>query len=237
LPHKHIAMKSRKIITILFITVFFFGKGFSQTLNNPNFALKSHETLEIRKIVTNDKGTTFWMSVENRIQGGTFCADKKIYFSYPDGSRSQLLSSNGIPVCPDSYKFKSPGERLDFLLVFPALKPGTEWIDLVEDCSDNCFSFYGLVIDNALNSKIDDAFALAEKNEPAGAMAAFIKIAEEPGKMNSGITPLLYINIIKLSRETGSSVRAAEWYNRLKASGAPWAERYIKFLNSQGIVY
>ncbi len=55
--------------------------------------------------------------------------------------------------------------------------------------------------------------------------------------MNSGITPLLYINIIKLAKETGSSVKAAEWYNRLKASGAPWAERYIKFLNSQGIVY
>jgi hypothetical protein len=130
-----------------------------------------------------------------------------------------------------------PGERLDFLLVFPALKPGTEWVDLVENCSDNCFSFYGLVIDNALNSKIDDAFTLAEKNEPAGAMVAFIKIAEESGKVNSGIAPLLYFNIIKLARETGNSVKAAEWYNRLKTSGAPWADRYIKFLNSQGIVY
>jgi hypothetical protein len=230
-------MKSSKTLTILFFTLFFFGKVFSQTLNNPNYALKSHETLEIKKVVTNEKSTTFWMSIENRIQGGTFCADKKIYVAYPDGSRSQILSSSGIPVCPDSYKFKMPGERLDFLLVFPALKPGTEWVDLVENCSDNCFSFYGLVIDNALNSKIDDAFTLAEKNEPAGAMVAFIKIAEESGKVNSGIAPLLYFNIIKLARETGNSVKAAEWYNRLKTSGAPWADRYIKFLNSQGIVY
>ncbi len=179
-------MKSRKAFAIMFFTVFFFGKAFSQTLNNPNYALKSHETLEIKKIVTNEKGTTFWMSVENKINGGTFCADKKIYVSYPDGSRSQLSSSNGIPVCPDSYKFKMPGERLDFLLVFPALKPGAEWIDLVEDCSDNCFSFYGLVLDDALNNKIDNAFALAEKNEPAGAMVAFIKIAEEPAEYEFG---------------------------------------------------
>jgi hypothetical protein len=230
-------MKSKKAITFLFFTALFLGKAFSQTLNNPNYALKSHETLEIKKIVTNEKGTTFWMSVENRIIGGTFCADRKIFVAYPDGTRSRILSSSGIPVCPDSYKFKSPGERLDFLLVFPALKPGTEWIDLVEDCSDNCFSFYGLVINNSLNSKIDDAFTLAEKNEPAAAMVEFIKIAEEPGKMNSGITPLLYINIIKLAKETGSSVRATEWYNRLKTSGTPWADRYVKFLNSQGIVY
>jgi hypothetical protein len=230
-------MKSRKTLTIIFFTAFVFGKGFSQTLNNPNYAIKSHETLEIKKIVTDEKSTTFRMSIENRIVGGTFCADKKIYVAYPDGSKVQILSSGGIPVCPDSYKFKTPGERLDFLLVFPALKPGTQWIDLVENCSDNCFSFYGLVLDNELNSKINDAFALAEKNEPAGAMVAFIKVAEDSGKMNSGIIPLLYINIIKLARETGNSVKAADWYNRLKTSGAPWADRYINFLNSQGIMY
>lgn len=229
------------LVRKLFITAatifIFMGIVQSQVIELPNYAMKSHETLEIKKIVTNDKGTTFWMSIENKIQGGAFCADRNIYLAYPDGSRSKIISSNGIPVCPDSYKFKSPGEKLDFLLVFPALKPGTEWVDLVEDCSDNCFSFYGLVTNNSLNNKIEEAFALAERKEPAGAMVGFIRIAEGSAKMNSGITPLLYINIIKLARETGNTVRAAEWYQKLKLSGIKDIDRYIKFLNMQGIIY
>ncbi len=230
-------MVFRRIFSIAGTFLFFTGIVQAQTIEGPNYALKSHETLEIKKIVKNDKGTTFWMSIENKIQDGAFCADKNIYIGYPDGSRSKIISSNGIPVCPDSYKFKYPGEKLDFILVFPPLKPGTEWIDLVEDCSDNCFSFYGLITDNTLNSKIDNAFSLAEKNEPAGAMISFIKIADETGKKNSGISPLLYINIIKLAKETGNSVKAAEWYNRLKAAGFKGADRYLIFLNNQGIAY
>jgi hypothetical protein len=230
-------MVFRRIFSIAGTFLFFTGIVQAQTIEGPNYALKSHETLEIKKIVKNDKGTTFWMSIENKIQDGAFCADKNIYIGYPDGSKSKIISSNGIPVCPDSYKFKYPGEKLDFILVFPPLKPGTEWIDLVEDCSDNCFSFYGLITGNTLNSKIDDAFVLAEKNEPAGAMVSFIKIAEETGKKNSGISPLLYINIIKLAKETGNSVKAAEWYNRLKTTGYKGADRYLNFLNNQGIAY
>ena len=63
---------------------------------------------------------------------------------YPDGTRSLLVSSNGIPVCPDTYKFKSPGEQLDFVLTFPPLLKGISSVNLIEDCQDNCFSFLGL---------------------------------------------------------------------------------------------
>ena len=51
-------------------------------------------------------------------------------------------------------------------------------VNLIEDCQQNCFSFYGIILDNNLNKKIDDAFALAENNEPAKALVSFTKIAE-----------------------------------------------------------
>jgi hypothetical protein len=235
--HKKINMNIREIFVTGFTIIALSAVANGQVIDRPNYALKSHETLEIKKIVTNAKSSTFLMSIENRIQGGEFCADKNIYIVYPDGTRNKILSSNGIPVCPDSYKFKSPGEKLDFVLVFPPIKPGIDWIDLVEDCNDNCFSFYGLITNEALNNRIDEAFALAEKNEPAGAMVSFIKIAEETEKMNSAISPLLYINITKLARETGNNLKSAEWYNRLKNAGFSGKERYIKFLNGQGILY
>jgi hypothetical protein len=226
--------------TYSIITVFFLllsDYSFPQTFLQPNFGLKSHETLLINKIELSSAGTKFYMSVENRITNGTFCADKNIYIVYPNGTRSLLASSDGIPVCPDVYKFKAIGEKLDFTLTFPPLKPGTAWIDLIEDCSDNCFSFYGITLDNDLNGKIDEAIYFEEDNEPVKAMITFINIAEAVDKKNLGIEGFLYLNIIRLERLNGNGVKAAQWYNRMKSSGAPRLDLYIKYLNDQEIKY
>jgi hypothetical protein len=209
----------------------------SQTIINPNFSLKSHETLDIIKVEVRPEATIFYMTIENRKEGGNFCADKNIYLVYPDGKKSRLQLASGIPVCPDTYKFKARGEKLDFVLTFPALKPGTKCIDLIEECADNCFSFYGIVLDNTLNKRIDDAFILAENDEVTKAMISFVTIAEEIDSNNLGIEGLLYINIIKLARETGDDTKAKEWYNKFLSSDAPRLSQYIKFLNDQGIRY
>ena len=177
------------------------------------------------------------MSVENRTTGGYFCADKNTFIVYPDGKRVKLTSSNGIPVCPDTYKFKLIGEKLDFILTFPPLEEGNEWIDLIEDCTDNCFSFYGITLDTGLNRRIDEAFALAEKGESAQAINSFIKIAGEAAISKKRIEGLLYMNIIKLAERTGNKTLASEWYGKLVSSGSPRSELIIKHLNSQGIKY
>jgi hypothetical protein len=209
----------------------------SQTILSPNYSLKSHETLNIIKVETRSEATIFYMVIENKIEKGSFCADKNIYLIYPDGKKSRLESSSGIPVCPDTYKFKTPGEKLEFVLTFPALKAGTKCIDLIEECAENCFSFYGIVLDNTLNNRIDNAFTLAENDEAAKAMISFIIIAEEIDRSNLGIEGLLYINIIKLARETGDDAKAMEWYKKFTSSDAPRLSQYIKFLNDQGIKY
>jgi hypothetical protein len=211
--------------------------SFSQSFIQPNFGLKSHETLVIKKIEATIKATTFSMTIENRIQGGKFCADKNIYMVYPDGTHSKLTSSSGIPVCPDTYKFKTIGEKLDFTLTFPPLKQGTAWVDLIEECSDNCFYFYGITLDNSLNVKIDAAFSLAENDETTKSLISFIDIVEENDSKNLGVEGLLYINIIRLAKGTGNSTQASDWYKKLKASEAPRLSDYIKYLNDQGIKY
>jgi hypothetical protein len=211
--------------------------SFSQTFLQPNYGLKSHETLVINKVELTSTAATFFMSIENRIMDGNFCADKNIFIVYPDGTRSKLVSSENIPVCPETHKFREPGEKLDFTLTFPPLKPGTEWIDLIEDCSDNCFSFYGVTLDSDLNRKIDDAFSLSGNNEPVKAMVSFIDITEAVDKKNIGIEGFLYFNVIRLEKQNGNEVKAAQWYKRLKSSGAPRLQQYIKYLNDQGIKY
>jgi hypothetical protein len=230
-------MSIKLVISFFFILVTTLSSLFSQTILQPNYSLKSHETLNIIKIEIRPEATIFYLSIENQIEGGSFCADKNIYIIYPDGGKSKLESSSGIPVCPDTFKFKAPGEKLEFVLSFPPLKKGTEWIDLIEECSVKCFSFYGISLNNDLNKRIDDAFTLAENDERAKAMVSFINIAEEVDKNNPGIEGLLYINIIKLAVETGDNAKAVEWYKKFKLSGAPRLSQYIKYLNDQGIKY
>jgi hypothetical protein len=230
-------MKIKIAISVLFFLVTGTLKINSQSFNHPNTGLKSHETLQILKVEITAQKTVIFLRIENRITGGYFCADKNIFILYPDGTRSKLTSSNGIPVCPETYKFKTIGEKLNFELTFPPLKPDTKWIDLVENCTENCFSFYGICLNTDLNKEIDDASVLAENHEPAKALMSFIKIADTIDNNNSGIKGLIYLNIIELAKETGNISKATEWYNKLKSSDIPRNSLYIKNLNSQGIIY
>ena len=227
----------KKLLLIFTLLNFFVVTGYTQTYIKPNYALKSHETLEITKIDLSAQKTVIFLSIENRITGGYFCANKNLFIIYPDGTRSRLTSSKGISVCPDAYKFKTIGEKLDFELTFPPLKKDTQWIDLVEDCTENCFSFYGVCLNTNLNKEIDDASVLAESHEPAKALMSFIKIADTIDNNNSGIKGMIYLNIIELAKETGNISKATEWYNKLKSSDIPRNSLYIKNLNSQGIIY
>jgi len=208
-----------------------------QSFMYPNHALKSHETLEISKVEVTDRNTIVHLAIENRIEGGTFCADKRIYLVDSGGEKYFMEKSSGIPVCPDSYRFKSIGETLQFTLTFPPLKDGTMWVDLIEDCSDNCFWFYGVTLDSELNKKLDEAFLLASERKPADNIILFKTILDNIDNQNLGIEGLLYINIINAAVENADKVNAIVWYKRLVASNAPRVDLYIKYLNDNGIKY
>jgi hypothetical protein len=227
----------KKSVIILFLFLALYGKVFSQELLHPNFAMKSHETLELLKIDIQPGKTVMFMSIENRIPGGNFCADKNISIIYPSGEKLKITEASGIPVCPKTYNFKSIGEKLFFALVFPPMKPGTEWVDVVEECSSNCFWFYGVTLDAGLNRRIEEAFAAASTGKPEDNIMVFRKLLDEIGERNTGIEGLVYINIINAAIGAGDNVEAAVWYKRLQTSGAPRLNYYLKFLNDKGIKY
>lgn len=209
----------------------------SQNVVSPNYGLKSHETLVINRIDATSESTTIYLTIENRIEGGTFCADRNIYIIHPDGSRVKLIASEGIPVCPESHEFTSIGGKLDFILKFPPLKKNTDWFDLIEDCGDNCFYFYGITLDGELNGRLDGIFSLADKGESLKALEGFTDLLKETDRRNLGIEGLLYINIIKLAVLSGNTEQAAEFYRKLRSSDAPGLRHYIQYLNDQEIKY
>ncbi len=230
-------MKERKLFYVLFFLTAGIGNIFSQTYNQPNIGLKSHETLAILKAELTADSTVLYLSVENRITGGAFCADRNIYIIYPDGTRIKVIKASGIPQCPEYYKFKTIGEKLAFTLTFPPLHPGTEWIDLIEDCNDNCFSFYGILLNSDLNKRIDEAVADVDNGEIDTAISLYKGIIENIGSSGNGITGSLYSDLISLLVRKNYTAQANEWYKKLLISNVPQMQLYIKNLNSRGIKF
>jgi hypothetical protein len=132
--------------------------------------------------------------------------------------------------------FKKPGEKLSFTLTFPPLSGEPYYIDLKEECSENCFSFYGIVLDEYLNSRLDEAFSMAERGLSFKAMDTFIKMEDISAKHN-GIRAVVYYNIVKLASETGNTVKAGEYYKKLSSMSSRGGKIYIDQLNLQGIRY
>ena len=230
-------MKIKIVVSVIIFYAIITINVFSQTYIQPNTGLKSHETLELKKIEITPEKTVVSLQIENKIEGGNFCADKKVFIIYPDGSKSKLVNAVGIPQCPDTYKFKNIGEKLEFTLTFPPLKPATDWIDIEEECAINCFHFYGVTLNNDLNKRLDEAFIIAATSDPQKNMLLFRNILETVDKQNHGIIGLLYINIISAAVEAGDKVEAAVWYKRLLSSHSPRLSDYVKYLNNRGIKF
>jgi hypothetical protein len=227
----------KRVAIIILLIVFYTAASQSQAIYRPNNALKSHETLDIYKVEITPENTVISLTIENRIEGGNFCADRNIYLIDPDGEKLKLQSSSGIPVCPDAYNFKTIGEKLNFTLIFPPLKEGTRWIDVIEECYSNCFWFYGVTLDNELNKSLDQAFSLASKGNPADNFLLFKTILDSIDSQNFGVEGLLYINIINAAVENSDKVNAMVWYRKLASSHAPRVEEYLKYLNDRGVKY
>ena len=230
-------MKRTKTGVLLLFSGLLSAQLCAQNIIRPNQSLKSHETLEISSVELKADVTIVSLTVENRITGGTFCADRNIFIIDPDGMRLKLKKATGIPACPDTYKFRGIGEKLNFTLEFPPLKTGTAWIDIVEECESNCFWFYGITLDSELNRKLDAAFLSASGNNAADNVTLFRNILDPIDSQNLGIEGLLYINIINASLENADKVGASVWYKRLAVSNAPRVNQYLKYLNDRGVKY
>lgn len=220
------------LILLLFLSPFMAS---AQVYNMPATGLKSHETLEIVKVENSSDKTTIYVSIENRIKGGVFCADRNIYMGFPDGTRSKMVKSSGIPQCPDSYKFKKIGEKLEFSLVFPPVKPGTGWFDLIEDCSDNCFSVYGILLNSNISSAINEAVLYVNRGELDSAIKIYSDLIKKAGPTEAGIAASLYVDLIELLVSKGYTSQATDYYRKLVASTFPRKELYLNNLNSRGI--
>ncbi len=206
-------MKKYYTTAILVLTIYIFS--FSQEIIKPNFALASHP-MGVENILLEKNATVVELSIKNKSKTGFFCADKNI--SLIDILRSKeyfLRKSVGIPICPQTYRFNYVGELLKFKLFFPVLSDTVKYIDIIENCSENCFSIRGIILDTAINKNIDIAYDYYGKGELDAALQAFKMAVNKNINYPYG---WLHYNIMQIYAELNDFISAGEWYKNIKNS-------------------
>ncbi len=189
---------------------------FSQTIIAPNFILKSHETLEVLKVIRYEEGITLQMLITNeRNEGGSFCINKNTEIIANSISYSVQRIEN-IPKCPKVHKFEYVGEKLIFYLHFPPVPNEINIIDIVENCDDNCFQFTGLIIDAKLNVEMNLAFEYFESGLLSEGLLSYKKLLEKYKNQEPALEGLFYFYIVTILREMGNDDEAREWLEQFE---------------------
>jgi len=209
--------------------------GFSQEYYYPTAVELSHPELVIKRIYFNDKNTVVELSVTNNIMGGWFCADRNIYlFNKIENKRYNLKGSDNIPNCPDKYEFKRIGEKLEFALFFEKIDNHGERIDLIEDCSNSCFYFRDILLDNDKNRDIhlfETSVIQFEAGNINQSEVNFTKIIQDIPNNPTHVYGFAYSYLYKISLQRGDRAKAEKWKSEFMKSNLPNKDYYLKNFN------
>ncbi len=206
-------MKKKVQSLLVFLLIVSASTLFGQTIKVPNFAVATHPFL-VNEVSYQENGLMIELTIENQTSSGYFCASKDIYLqNIQTKKKIYLLRSEGIPVCPDVYRFKWKGEKLTFKLFFPKLDKKIRYVDVIENCNDNCFSIFGLILDPVINAAINQGYEAFDHNDLQTAYKAFKKAIEKNPGYPYGF---LYANIIKVLVQQKNYTEAKTWYKKLQ---------------------
>lgn len=207
-------MKKTVLFTILILTLGL--QSFSQAILNPNFILKSHETLDVMKMTRNADGISLQMLIKNaRDEGGSFCVNKNTSI-IANGLSYKIESFENIPECPEVHEFEFTGDNLIFYLNFPPIPPGIKTIDIVENCNENCFSIKGLIIDSKLNDEMNYAFDYYESGMLTEALSAYKDLLKKYAGKEPAVEGLFYFYIITILSDIGNEKEADKWLEEFR---------------------
>ncbi len=225
----------KKHIPLIIVLILFIYNSFAQTYHNPIAGKKSHPDLEITKIEITTSETIIFLKVTNqRSQGGWFCADSDIMIRNTKGNEVfNLIKSENIPTCPDHFEFSYTGQVLEFKLFFPPIPNNIKFIDLIENCSNACFFFNGIILDNDHNKKIrlfEEGFDLYQQKQYDSCISYFEKVLDGDIMVESHIYGLSYYYLIICNKYLGNTEMQEQWYQKLIDSELKEKQTFINEL-------
>ncbi|MGM0666811.1 MAG: hypothetical protein ACQETA_05780 [Bacteroidota bacterium] len=209
-------------------------QGYAQEIVRPNYGLKNPETIEVVRVRVSAEQTLVDMSIQNRVRGGYFCIDENTFIESAGGENLKLEKVSGLPLCPDIHEFSSVGEKVYFTLVFGKLPEDTPWFDIVEYCSDNCFSIIALNMDEKINERINAAFSAMDRLDPVEAIRIFSDMLPGMQASGHGLTGSVYLNLVELLAANNRDDELRKLVSEFKASPMPHKERYLEILRALG---
>ncbi|MBS0010912.1 MAG: hypothetical protein KFF49_05860, partial [Bacteroidales bacterium] len=227
-------MYRAQIITLLSTLILSCTIIYGQQIVLPNYGLKNPETLEVIRVRMKGSQTMIDMSIENRVRDGYFCVDENTYIECGDGEKFKMLEVNGLPTCPELYKFNSLGEKAYFTLVFDGLPGDAEWFDIVEYCGDNCFSVLGININEDINGKVNLAFNALDRLDPEGAIGIFKELLPSLKAKNHALTGSVYLNLFELLAANKRHDELRQLVSDFRATPMPHKQSYLEILHKLG---
>jgi hypothetical protein len=227
----------KNFILFLLLSGFLSSNTQSQVYERPNFALSSHPTLEVSSIEKWSDQTVVNISIRNESISGSFCIDQETYLVNSLGTDEyRLTGMEGIPACPEVYKFKSIGEVHKFSLLFPLLPDNVKYLDLSERCGEACVDLKYILLDEELNERISKGFDLYEIGRLKASLQVFEDIMADSFDNLSPVYGTIYLYLMSIHYELGSSKDLRRVYNELRESSVLGREEFIESARETGLV-
>jgi len=201
----------RNLIFFLILSLFTLPTFCQQAVTGPSFIAKSHETLEVMRVLQEKNELRIDLIVRNRLEsGGSFCVSPST--TIRAGNRHiKINRKEGIPWCPESYNFQYFGESLRFSLFFKDTGSSIRVIDLEENCDENCFWILGIVTDPKINEKLLLAYDHYETGFLEQAYPAYQEIYNELDDSLDNIKQLCAFYLAKISHEEDNKPNYLHW--------------------------
>lgn len=225
----------KQLLSVIFFILPVLPAG-GQIYEHPNFSLNSHPTLEIQSVERWEDRTVVNLSIKNERISGTFCIDSNTVLRNSLGDEEYpLLHMEGIPACPLVHRFRSIGERIDFSLVFPPVPEEIRYLDLLENCSENCVSIKYILLDEDLNARINEGIQLYNLGRENAALRIFQDLLQTDYDGISPVFGTVYLYLISIHYEMGDSKEAKNAYRELRESGIIGLEDFLEAAREAGL--
>jgi len=227
-----------RILIIASLTLLLLATGlYAQVYDQPIYSLTSHPTLDIISVERWEDQMVLTLTLKNERYSGSFCLDSNTVLRNSLGEDEyKLVSMEGISACPDLYRFKSIGERITIVLEFPAIPDDVQYIDLVENCEENCLDIKYILLDEELNTTLNQGIRLYELGKSKAALQVFEDIMRTEYDGFSPVFGTVYLYLISIHYELGSSKDARRVFQELRESSIVGRDEFVETARDTGIV-
>ncbi len=237
-PAVFLILSIMRLPSLLFLILLITGSNLrAQIYESPNYSLTSHPTMDIVSIENWDDQMHVTLNLKNERYSASFCIDSNTILRNSLGDEEyKLLSMEGIPACPEQYKFKTIGERISINLFFEAVPDGIKYVDLVENCDDGCVNIRYILLDEELNPRLNEGIQLYELGKPKASLQVFEDIMKSEYDGLSPVYGTVYLYLISIHYELGNSKDARRVYQELRESSIIGRDDFIETAKESGIV-